>query len=232
MRSILHLTFTLLITLFAVHQTYQLQQIKKTHPVKASIESGCDSKAVIEVDRTNVLFAGIENFISVRLANVPIENLEVSFSGEVTSQGNGDFALKPDKIGLHRISVKGENRQGELCQFERMFIVKHLPVIIGIGSKSGGKIWAGDMRSQRVLTAIITGVGIDGRLPIVSFHISLFREGAAIQRIYNEGETFTDASLQLVQQAQTGDFYFFSDIKVKNIDGSIRTLDNMLFEIK
>ncbi len=88
------------------------------------------------------------------------------------------------------------------------------------------------MRSQRVLTAIITGLGIDGRLPIVSFYITLFREEAPIQLTYNEGGDFTDASLQLIQEAQTKDFYFFSDIKVKNIDGSIRILDNMLFEIR
>ncbi len=65
------------------------------------------------------------------------------------------------------------------------------------------------------------------------FDVDLIREGADNQGVYNEGGAFTPAAMKLIQQAQIGDKYFFSDIKVREVDGTTRDLEqDMLFEIQ
>ncbi|MFK7904874.1 MAG: hypothetical protein AB8B69_07110, partial [Chitinophagales bacterium] len=79
MRSKLHLTFTILITLFAVHQTYQLQEINKPAIVEvkpqtdfhfAAIEPECKTTAAIGVNNMNILTEEMYNPISVAMMGV------------------------------------------------------------------------------------------------------------------------------------------------------------------
>lgn len=230
MRSRLHLIFTFLITLFAVHQTYQLQQLKEPAIIEKPNE---DTNTVIEVSRMNMLLAHVDNYVSVAMEDVPAENLEVSFGGKAVSKENGVFIIRPDKTGGHEITVNGINRQGEFCHFQRIFSVKRLPVEVRLSGKKRGKMGTGEMRAQRGLQAIVSKFGFDASMNVVGYHLSLFREEAAIQQVYNEGKMFTSATLKLVKQAETGDRYFFNDIKVNGPDGTIWDVEqDMLFEIR
>ncbi|MEZ4887536.1 MAG: GldM family protein [Chitinophagales bacterium] len=244
MRSILHLTFTLLITLFAAYQTYQLQQVNKADTaiieVKpqtdfhfAAMQPECNSTTAIGVDRMNVFLVGLENPITIAMTNVPSESLEVGIDdGMIIPFGDGKFNVRTTKIGKVTISVRGKNRAGEVCSYRQDFRVKSLPIVCRLGNKSGGKMGIGEFRAQRGLLAYVTGMDIDARMRVVGYNIALIRVGADNQSVYNNGPSFDAQASQLIGQVQIGDKYYFSDIKIRDFDGSIRDMEDMLFEIQ
>ncbi len=243
MRSTFHLTFTFLITLFAAHQTYQLQQVnEKTAIIEvkpqtdfhfASIQPECNTTAAIGVNNMNVLTEEIYNPISVAMTGVPSEKLEISIdNGEVISYNDGHFVLNNIKKGKATVTIKGKNDVGEVCSYRHPFRVKEFPIVPRLGNKSGGIIGRREMSLQRGVIAVAPEFSGDIKINIVGFKTTLIRDGKSHQSAYTEGAPFSNEASKLIKQAQVGDFYLFRNIKVKNIDGSIRTLDNMLFEIQ
>ena len=243
MRSTLHFIVTILITLFAGYQNYQLQQYQNRVGVIeelsqgnlhfAAIQPNCTAKSVVGVNNMNVLIEEIINPISVAMTGIGLETLEVSTdNGKVVSYAGRSLVIQNAKKGKATVTVKGINDMGEICLHRHLFRVKGFPIVPRLGNKTGGIIGKREMSLQRGVVAVASELYGDIRIAVEGFNMTLIREGENHQKVYNEGPGFSSEASELIKQAQVGDFYLFREITVKDLKGEKRIVKNMLFEIQ
>ncbi len=86
----------------------------------------------VSADKMNVMYAGLENPISVSVPGVPVEKTKVTCdNGTLVSLGNGKYMVKDLKAGTCNVSVTATTEDGEQRNMGAMaFRVKNLPTPI------------------------------------------------------------------------------------------------------
>ncbi|MDX1938994.1 MAG: GldM family protein [Saprospiraceae bacterium] len=185
----------------------------------------------VAIDKMNVLYIGVDNPVTVAVSGISNEDIKVSSEDlKVIPQGDGKYILQASKPGEAIIKVESN---GKLLK-ESIFRVKRIPDPMPLlGRSSGGKIQAEEFKKQKELKALLANFDFDAQCEIESFSlIRIARREDAVEAI-NKSNVFQQASLDLIQQASSGDTYYFHNIKVKCPgDKGTRDLDTMLFQIK
>ncbi len=185
----------------------------------------------VAADRMNVLYIGVDNPITVAVAGISNDNIQVS-SEDVTvlPQGDGKYILQATKPGEVKVKVES---QGKLLK-ETVFRVKRVPDPVGmVGSKNGGTVMVYELQEQKEMIALLENFDFDAYCEIVSFNvIKISRRNDPVE-VANQGNTFGEQTLELFRLAAPGDTYIIRNIKAKCPgDMAARLLDNIMFEVK
>ncbi len=198
-------------------------------PQSASTQIG-----VVSADKMNILYLGVDNPVSVAIADVPIEETKVSISeGTLTeTDRKGTFHVKVNRPGKATIRVEGVTNQGKTVSASMDFRVKRVAdPEARLGGRSGGRIPIAKFKAQKGLTTEIPDFDYDFRYHIMSFEISTSKTGNDIASAINQGPIFTEQALRIVQQANIGDIIHFNTIRVRAPDGTTRKLPPLSFKL-
>lgn len=190
-----------------------------------------ERSATISADKMNVLYVGVDNPLSVSVAGVPSQQIQVRGTGiTLTKASNGKYTTKPTRIGDAKITISGGGLQPTTFKYR----VKRIPdPTVKVGRKNGGVINAAEFKAQRGIIPHLEGFDFQARCKIGSYEVARVPKNGDAQVHKNNGGTYNNRIKRMVQQATRGDVYYFSSIKCKCPGDQVyRNLNGLVFNIR
>ena len=179
------------------------------------LPSFAQSQVAVELEGVNILYAGLENPISIVSDSIPDSCITVQIShGRITKERPYHFSMYVSQdTGNVQLTLIDTCRQQVIG--ERTYRLRDIPIVPLLGAQHASKrMTAGEFKAQSGIAAITYEVC--GKCAIEGFRVHLYQQktGACITR-YNTGTLFTEAVAALMQQVQVGDVVRFSVISYR-----------------
>ncbi|MDR2913498.1 MAG: gliding motility protein GldM [Tannerella sp.] len=184
--------------------------------------------ATIAAERMNVLYAGIENPLSVS-ASVPQEKLSVSVAGcnTVKSGSSWNVTVPASLIGREVTATVTANTDGSSRSMGTTnFRVKRVPdpyVEIGAGIRGGRKTKVELMANPAVFAKMPEDFVYELRWRVMSYRVIFVIRGTEEAPVAVQGGAFSDALKSRINSAPSGTSIYFEDIRIQSPAGE-RTL--------
>ncbi len=196
--------------------------------------------ATISPTMMNVLYAGIDNPISISVPGIPMNAINASMTNGTLTRSGDTWIAHPGKVGTEaEISVTAtlEGRQQNVGSMK--FRVRKLPdpsPYIAIKDASGNPVhYKGSPKrisKAQLMAAGGLGAAIDDEIlnvtySVVSFSTIFFDSmGNAIPEVSN-GSAFSDRQKEQFKRMKPGKSFFISNVKAKGPDGITRDISPM-----
>lgn len=196
--------------------------------------------ATISPTMMNVLYAGINNPISISVPGIPMSAIQASMTnGTLTRQGDGWIA-HPGKVGTEAVITVTAQLEGRTQNVGSMtFRVRKLPdptPYIPLRDASGNPVhYKGSPKrisKAQLMAAESLGAAIDDDLlnvtySVVSFSTVFFDSmGNAIPEV-SDGSRFSSRQKEQFKRLKPGKSFFISNVKAKGPDGITRDISPM-----
>jgi len=193
--------------------------------------------AVISADKMNVLYAGIDNPVSVS-APVDPGKLSISFPGcQVVSSGAGKYIVKvPTTLINKPVNATVSAKLGETTKAlgATEFRVKKVPnprAVLG-GNIRGGKYAKAELLSNPIIRANMGEDFVyDLKWKVVSFRVIFVSKGMEDPAMVCQGAQLSEAVKAKIKKSSANTVIYFSDIKVSSEAGT-RTLEEFSVRVK
>jgi gliding motility-associated protein GldM len=184
--------------------------------------------AVVSPTSMNVFYIGVDNPVSVSVPGSDPTKIEASIAGapgKMTKVKAGEYVINVTggtKCTIP-VVVKSDGKSSSMGAPE--FRIKRIPdpTPMLLGKKSGESLSLGELKSAGYLSAVLENFDFKANFTIQSFEF-----GANIGGFYKtaqvQGNRFDAGVESLLKQVKPGGKIFFSDIRAKGPDGTIRTL--------
>lgn len=196
--------------------------------------SCCCRAQVISVssDNNRVLYAGVENPLTIAVSNVVPKNIIVKTDNGTLNGEDGHYIFYTDTGIVANITIfnKTSNKQIGIIAFHVREIPDPNP---RLGAYKSGNIPLAIIKSQSGITTDIESIYYQRGLPIISFTINILRNGDYVfKEIKNEGKVFNEEVKKAFQQLRPGDSVALNNIFAKRHDGTLTILASLTFTIK
>lgn len=181
----------------------------------------------IQLTKMNILYRGVDNPAKIVVSGISSKDMKVAIDNGAIKELNGSYLLNPAKLGDALVSVFIKDK---LIGSET-FRVKDLPdPIAKINGHKGGEVEKGWLLAAGGLSAELEGSDFDYKFMIVSFSVSVAKNGIELTTISNS-DKFTDDQIKLLNMLSTGQKVYFENIKVMGPEGTTRNLHDIVFTI-
>ena len=195
--------------------------------------------ATVSATMMNVLYAGIDNPVSISVPGVPMNQISATMTNGTLSRSGDHWVARPSKVGRNaQITVTAtiDGRQANVANTE--FRVRKLPdptaYIPYTDAKGNPEHYKGGrplakallLKADGLAAAIDDGL-LDTPFKVLSFETIIFDSmGNAMPEISN-GDRFSQRQKQAFQRLSRGKRFFISRIKATGPDGITRDLSPM-----
>lgn len=180
----------------------------------------------------NVLYAGVDNPITISAAGIPSATMKVKASGtELQHRGGSAYIAQPRQPGKAVITVSGAG----LAPVDFEYRVKKIPdPLLELAQKRGGTLPAATFRVQQGIIPVLENFDFQARCEITGFELVRKPAQADIAVARNAGARFTGPARRLIDAAERGDTYYFNEVKVRcpGDTGPARELNSLIFKIR
>ncbi|MCL2434933.1 MAG: gliding motility protein GldM [Lentimicrobiaceae bacterium] len=193
--------------------------------------------ATVAADKMNVLYAGIDNPVSVN-ASVPAERVSISLTGggNSTKTGPGTYNITVPENLVGRtitINILADINGKQQSMGSNLFRVKRVPdpvAVLGGNIKSGGKVAKGELLANPFILADMgTDFVYDLRWTVNSYQVTFIIRGIEEAPLQSTSRHFTDAIKAKINSSPSGTSIYFTDIKASSVAGTgTRTLNNIV----
>lgn len=169
----------------------------------------------VSADKMNVMYAGLDNPISVSVPGVPNEKTHVTCdNGQLISLGNGKYMVKNPKVGQSNIIVNATTETGENKSMGKMvFRVKPLPKPHSeISGVAGSRSPKNSFCSSPGLICKYENFEFEAHPKVTSYHVEIWRGGIAIYDKQKQGNMFDQETKNNFCNMRRGDMVMFRDI--------------------
>lgn len=196
--------------------------------------------ATISATLMNVLYAGIENPISISVPGIPMSAINATMTNGTLTRKGDLWVAHPSKVGAEaEISVSAtlEGRSQNVGSMK--FRVRKLPdptVFLPVKDGSGNTVhYKGSPKritKQQLMAADGLGAAIDDEILNVSYSVVSFSTvffdsmGNAIPE-NSEGSHFSNRQKEQFKRLKPGKSFFISNVKAKGPDGITRDISPM-----
>jgi gliding motility-associated protein GldM len=179
----------------------------------------------VSADKMKVMYAGLQNPISVSVPGVSIEKTHVSCSnGTLVSLGNGKYVVSKPAFGKCVVSVTADLENGEKRNMGSMeFNVKHLPkpqtTVSGCPAE-GGRVKANIIGNSLGISSIYPNTDFeDAKCKVTSYHMEIYQNGIACCDKTFSGNLFDPSVQKQLRACKPGARIFITQIKTAGPDG-------------
>lgn len=182
------------------------------------------------------LYIGMDNLVYVHVDGIPDDSLVVTCAkGSVKRERCGLYFIRPETIGEVFIQVSDNN--GRVFGNSGKFFIKRLPEPVPLLGPScfEENLKSDVFKAQGGIAAVPpTSRGSFCYSCVVgSYFITQVSKAGDRHTLKNKGARFEQQASALIQQANAGDIYIFSDIQAKcPCDDAWRTLRSLVFFIQ
>lgn len=188
---------------------------------------------VVAATRLNVVYAGIENPISIAVPEFATEDLVVEVDGvhQLLRHEDGWILIPSlDSSRLADIKVSKRNDNGEHTELGTVsFRVKRIPdptLEWGGARRNGEGISKAVLNAAPPIRAIMENFDFEVWSRIVSFDLTYYRNDVAISLTSNSRD-LTEPMRQAMRNFDVGDAIYIENAIATMPDGTTRTLDQM-----
>lgn len=176
----------------------------------------------VSADKMNVMYAGVENPLSVSAAGIAPSDLVVNISGcggTLSNNGNGKYTAKVSGTGSCVVTVMAKTPTGLKQQGPpQVFRVKRLP---NPPYKVGGKTTFGNVDLPAMIAKSMNGFSLDNSgfdyaapCKIKEFTMSIVSGGSLGQDYKCYNGQFTPQAKAAIERLKAGNKVFFENIKL------------------
>ncbi|MEM9919800.1 MAG: gliding motility protein GldM [Bacteroidota bacterium] len=190
-----------------------------------------ERSVTVSADKMNVFYVGVDNPLSISVAGVPSNQVQVRGEGvNPVRQANGKYIVKPTRTGRAKIIVSGGGMSPTTFEYR----IKGIPTPkILLGNKESGTLSTGEMRVYDRLSPKLENFDFDARCKIRGFRMVRVPNNDDARSSVNPGGRFNERTKDLAQQARPKDAYYFEDIKLRCPgDTHDRKVPDMAFRIR
>jgi hypothetical protein len=173
-------------------------------------------QAAVELEKIQVLLAGIDNPITIAVDDLPDSCISVAVStGNIKRERNGRYSWRV-LLDTNNAVLTLTNRCNNEPLAKRQYRIRELATQILFGARyRSGRIDKKVFSEQAGLACIVMEGGFDARLEIQGFKVYLQKEYGKILEGHNIGARFSGNILTWVKSIETGDEIIFSQIMYK-----------------
>ena len=185
----------------------------------------------VAADKMNLLYIGIDNPITVAMAGVPSDKIRVSCEdAEIEDLGNGHYNFRINTVGNKIIKVEADG----VAPKEVEYRVKRIPDPTAmINFSSGGVIGVETFKQQKKVHANLQGWPLQEKCVVQSFVVTRQSKMKDPIEVKNEGENFSETTLELLEGLQSNDVIYFDQIRCKCPgDPAARNINAMVFKVR
>lgn len=196
--------------------------------------------ATISATMMNVLYAGIDNPVSISVPGVPMTALSASMTNGTLTRSGDHWTARPAKVGENAVINVTASIDGRSQNIGSMtFRIRQLPdptAYISLKDSQGNltvykgapkRISKAALMSCDGLSASVDDGILDVAYTVVSFSTVVFDSmGNAIPEV-SDGAKFSGRQKEQFRRLKNGRQFFISDIKAKGPDGITRTISPM-----
>lgn len=193
--------------------------------------------ATISPTMMNVLYAGIDNPISISVPGVAINAVEASMSNGSLSKNGNSWIARPGQIGQDAVitvfaSVDGHRQQVGSMTFRVRQLpdpAPFIPIKDAQGNLTNYKGTPKKISKAQLMEAETIGAAIDDGILNVSFTVESFATvfydsmGNAIPEV-SDGNRFSSRQKEQFRRLKPGSRFFISNVKAKGPDGISRVI--------
>lgn len=187
----------------------------------------------VSADNMNVLYAGLDNPVSVSVPGIPNERLKVSIiNGNIRSLGNGKFIVKVMDGVESVVSAVATTENGETRSMGSMkFRVKRVPkpTLKYAGLTDGGTLSKSEIETNAGVLAHYENFVFDAKCKVTSFTLSIVTNGS-VEDYPLKSNMFDENLRQRLKRVRRGDRLMFGDVMVLGPDN--RTVKASGFIVK
>ncbi len=205
------------------------------YPFESSYIVG-EPTAIISADLMNVLYAGIQNPISVSVPGIPAQNINVTVSNGTLTRTAKGWNVNP-RVGQDcNISVSAKMADGRTQTIgSKPFRVKPLPPPIAfiefrddrgaLQQYKGGRPFAkGQLVGSNGVRAALDDADLDITYRVLGFDVNFNDSMGNTMVETSNNNTFTDRQLNAIRQMPRGRKFFISRVRAVGPDGVERVL--------
>lgn len=195
--------------------------------------------ATVSATMMNVLYAGIDNPVSISVPGVPMNQISATMTNGTLSRSGDHWVARPAKVGANaKISVTAtiDGRQTNVANTE--FRVRKLPdptaFIAFTDAKGNTDHYKGGRPFAKALLMKAPGLGaaiddglLDTPFRVLSFETVIFDSMGNAMPEVSDGANFSQRQKQAFQRLSRGKRFFISRIKAVGPDGITRELSPM-----
>ena len=191
-----------------------------------SIFSLAQNTVVVANEKMNVVYVGVDNPMEI----ATIKGAKVAVDNGVITQEDNDYIWKPTKPGLAKLTITHISGETEVFPFR----AKRIPTPVAkLGKDDGWYRAEFSVAAMNGVFAILENFDFDVKCQVVSYEVTLVRQGEYPQKASNTGRVPMGVAAHLVQSVKPGDTVYFEKIKALCPgDTNPRTLNDMVWKIK
>jgi len=197
-------------------------------PVKYTV--GIPSGASVFLEKMNVLYAGVDNPVTISAGSSGREHMQVNFTnGSITSAGGDRYTVVPKTLGEAKINV---TVNGKTTPF--MMRCKRLPdPTATVGGVKGGRMASNVFKAQGGVIAKL--LESEFNAPFIVLGYTVGANGGTIgtyRQAVNEGARWSGNAASIINSCGPGTSVFFDNVRAKGPDGAIRDLGTLAFQLQ
>jgi GldM C-terminal domain len=188
----------------------------------------------VAADKMNVLYIGVDNPVTIAVANTSPTSVQVAGEGVVITGSEGRYNARVTQVGLVNILVTANGKTEK-----HPFRVKRIPdPVVGISNpykQGNGCIMGGgeNCGGSLGLYAILENFDFEAKCIIENYEVTWTREKEDPVSSFNNGSRFEGKTASMISRASPGNNYLFHNIKARCPgDAQTRTLESISLRIK
>jgi len=199
-------------------------------------QNGLFGQIAVEVEKMNVMVAGLENPITVVTSDVPDSCIMLqSNAGKIKKIGTGKYICSVTAdTSIVTLLIKDTCNNALLGQ--RIYRIKKLSVEILLGARHRSKTMGnGEFKAQGGIAARVTGYDIEAHCDMVGFDAYFFsKKTGELWKGHNTGARFEGAVLEKQQAVKPGDWIIFRQFSYRcpGMKEPMFSDEELFFEIK
>jgi len=187
---------------------------------------------VVSPTNMNVLYAGLDNPISVSVPGVAQKDVTATFDGPGVLQKNpdGSYSVKPTTKGSAKVIVSAKVDGKNMPMGDIAFRIKKVPSPISTldGVYTGGNISVNKFKSTSGVVPRLDNFDFPARFNVVSYKITIVTTDG--NKPYQcAGPVYDNKFKNAMKTLKKGQSIFFDDIIVKGPEGDNRALPSLAF---
>jgi len=188
----------------------------------------------VSSDKNNVLYAGVENPLTITVQSILPKNVHVKTDNGTLSGANGHYVFYTDTGDVANFTLYKKLSNGNVKIGVSSFRVRQLPdPPVHIGNMYGGEINSSYIKAQAGIKTDVEAVYYKKGIPIVSFTLNIIRgKDYVFKEIKNEGQLFNKDVQNALSLLQNSDSVIFNNIIAIRHNGTLTILPPLTFLIK
>lgn len=185
-------------------------------------------------DKMNVFYIGVDNPVSVFVPGVRSDKVELSIeNGTFRKSRASHYVINVSNPGEVKVTVKASDENSDI-KSTFLFRAKSIPSPVpALDWYSKYNYTAGEFRQKQGLLMTLKDFDFDAKCLTVGYTLTRISQNGERQTALNEGARYGETAQALVNQAESGDAFIFSEIKTLCPgDTTVRQLNNVAYFIQ